>query len=266
MTISTIRHTASRLIPALLVGGAILSLSACGDSSVTRGRLERSLPQTFANLYVKQAKFLGHDGVTVESLQARASCDKGGPKAPDHGPGADWTCLMSWKDPSVPLPDGTGKFELNVHSNDCYTASGPTKLIGLLTIADTHGNDVPNPVFEFDACFNPKGSSALIPPATAPATLTLPIGRITPDPTGQVAPELRCSTGADGGCAGVLTATIGPQTIGTLRYALAPHGTNTFPFSVSRAEAAGGDKLVLTVAPLIGTARVRSTALSLSPR
>ena len=33
---------------------------------------------------------------------------------------------MSWTDPKVPMPpEGYGKFELNVHSNDCYTAGGP---------------------------------------------------------------------------------------------------------------------------------------------
>jgi hypothetical protein len=51
----------------------------------------------------------------------------------------------------------TGKFELQARSNSCYTAGGPTKLIGLVTITDTRGKDVPNPVFEFDGCFNPKG-------------------------------------------------------------------------------------------------------------
>ena len=55
-------------------------------------------------------------------------------------------------------PEGYGKFELNVHSNDCYTAGGPSKFVGLLTITDTHGNDVTNPAFEFDGAFDPDGS------------------------------------------------------------------------------------------------------------
>jgi hypothetical protein len=143
-----------------VLGLAVLALSACGGSDITRARLERNLPQTFANLYVQQAALLGHKGITVQNLHARAQCDKGGPKVPDHGPGADWICLMSWKDPNVPLPDGSGKFELNVHSNDCYTAGGPSKLVGLITITDTHGNDVDNPVFEFDSCFDPHTSNS----------------------------------------------------------------------------------------------------------
>jgi hypothetical protein len=151
-------HTIRRLAVVAATGAAARGLSACGGSDVTKARLERNLPQTFANLYVQQAKILGHDNITTQSLHARAQCDKGGPKVADQGPGADWICLMSWKDPNVPLPDGTGKFELNAHSNDCYTAGGPSKLIGLQTITDTHGNDVPNPVFEFDGCFDPRSS------------------------------------------------------------------------------------------------------------
>jgi hypothetical protein len=169
-----------RLAALALLVAAPAALSACGGGSdVTRARLERNLPQTFANLYVQQAQLLGHKGITVRSLHAEAQCDKGGPKAPDRGPGADWICLMRWNDPNVPLPDGSGKFELNVHSNDCYTAGGPSKLIGLITITDRHGNDVDNPVFEFDSCFDPNTSNKptgvdLPPPASSstPATTT----------------------------------------------------------------------------------------------
>jgi hypothetical protein len=153
-------HPIRRLAVIAAAGAAVLGLSACGGSDVTKARLERNLPQTFANLYVQQAKILGHHDISVQSLHARAQCDKGGPKVADQGPGADWICLMNWTDPNVPLPDGTGKFEVNAHSNDCYTAGGPSKLVGLQTIADTHGNDVPNPVFEFDGCFDPHGSNA----------------------------------------------------------------------------------------------------------
>jgi hypothetical protein len=153
-------HRLPRSAPKLAVVAVLLALSGCGSSDVTKARLERSLPQTFSNLYVQQAQLLGHKNITVQSLHARASCDKGGPKVADRGPGADWICLMNWKDPGVPLPDGTGKFEISAHSNDCYTAGGPSKLIGLQTIADVHGNDVPNPVFEFDSCLDPHGSNA----------------------------------------------------------------------------------------------------------
>jgi hypothetical protein len=178
MSPTTIRRGLLRLIAILAAGCALFALSACGGSDVTRARLERSLPQTFSNLYVQQAQLLGHTGITVQSLHAQAQCDKGGPKVADHGPGTDWICLMKWTDPNVPLPDGSGKFELNVHSNDCYTAGGPSKLVGLLTITDTHGQDVDNPVFEFDSCFDPNSSNqptgVTIPPPPPPTTTTAP--------------------------------------------------------------------------------------------
>src|SRR5262249_38327683 len=151
------------------------------------------------------------EDVTVRSLHARAQCDKGGPKVADVGPGADWICLMTWHDPNIDETLLPGKFEMNVHSNDCYTAGGPSKIVGLLTITDTHGNDVPTPVFEFDGCFDPHASNrptgvaietnttSSTPPA--PAALTLPHGHLVPGRAGGLAPLLACSAG-DGGCAG----------------------------------------------------------------
>src|SRR5205085_2453877 len=80
---------------------------------------------------------------------------------PDVGPGSDWVCLMGWTDPNVPMPpEGYGKFEITVHNNDCYTAGGPSKLVGFQTITDQHGRDVNNPVFEFDGCFDPGADNA----------------------------------------------------------------------------------------------------------
>jgi hypothetical protein len=134
------------------VAGA-LALSACGGPDVTRPRLEAALAPTFANLYVQQAGILGHPGVTSGSVGAKASCDRGGPKVADVGPGADWICMVSWRDEKAAEQDG--KFELQVRSNSCYTAGGPSKLIGLATITDRSGKDTPNPVFEFDGCFDP---------------------------------------------------------------------------------------------------------------
>lgn len=130
----------------------VLALSGCG-SDVTRPRLEAALAPTFANLYVQQAGILGHPGVTVASVAPKASCDRGGPKVADVGPGADWICMVDWRDNTG--AEQNGKFEVQVRSNSCYTAGGPSKLVGLQTITDRSGKDVPNPVFEFDGCFDP---------------------------------------------------------------------------------------------------------------
>jgi hypothetical protein len=167
------RLTASKGV--LLALAITVGLAGCGGSSVTRARLERSLPVVFSRLYVQQAALLGHKGVTVRNMHAKAQCDKGGPKVPDVGPGSDWICQMTWHDANVDPSNLPGKFEMNVHSNDCYTAGGPSKIVGTFTITDTHGNDVDNPVFEFDSCFDPKSSNA--PTGVVVATPTPTPGR-----------------------------------------------------------------------------------------
>ncbi len=159
-----IRNISFRKLAPWLIGTLVLvvaagALASTSKSDVTRARLERSLPQVFSNIYVQQAALLGHKGVTVQSMKAKAQCDKGGPNVPDRGPGADWICVMSWHDKNVDETLMPGKFEINAHSNDCYTAGGPSKLVGLLTITDKNGKDVPNPAFEFDGCFDPHGSN-----------------------------------------------------------------------------------------------------------
>jgi hypothetical protein len=140
----------------LAVGVAITaawSLGGCGSVDVTKARLEQSLAPTFANLYVQRAQILGEPGITVASTAASADCDRGGPKVADVGPGADWICMVTFHDDHG--QDQVGKFELHVLADSTYVAGGPSKLIGLAMITDKDGKDVPNPVFEFDAGFNP---------------------------------------------------------------------------------------------------------------
>jgi hypothetical protein len=258
------------IIGLLAVAAATLGLAGCGGSDVTRARLERNLPQTFSNLYVQQAKLLGHKGITVASLHAKAQCDKGGPDVPDRGPGADWICLMTWHDPTLPPDTLPGKFEINAHSNDCYTAGGPSKIVGSFTIPDAHGKTVDNPVFEFDSCFDPKSSNAptgvdLSKPASASLTpsqqaaksaaLTLPHGTMAADASGKVAPSLVCSAGKDG-CAGTLTATVGGKKV-TTDYIVA--ADDHAPVTLALPRGTTGP-VTLTAVPVIGTApKPRST-------
>jgi hypothetical protein len=258
------RRTIGSAAVTIAVLAALTAFASGGRSDVTKARLERSLPATFSNIYLQQAKLLGHKGLTVQSLHARASCDKGGPNVADRGPGADWICLMAWSDPNVPLPDGNAKFELNVHSNDCYTAGGPTKFVGALTITDARGRDVTNPAFEFDSCFDPKSSNAptgvdfakpasasLTPTqqAAASASLTLPSGTMAADGSGAITPTLSCSVGKDG-CGGTLTATAAGRTFSTT-YALATddHQPITLPLPKGTT-----GPVRLQAAPVIGTA------------
>jgi hypothetical protein len=270
------RRILASAVLALVVFTALTALASGGQSDVTKARLERSLPATFANIYVQQAKILGHNGITVQSLHAKASCDKGGPNVADHGPGADWICLMAWTDPNVPLPDSSAKFELNVHSNDCYTAGGPSKFVGQLTITDLHGHDVSNPAFEFDSCFDPKTSNAptgvdFAKPASssktptqlaaASAVLTLPAGTMAADRSGAITPTLNCSVGKDG-CAGTLTATTAGKTV-TTTYALAPddHQPITLPLPTGTT-----GRVTMKATPVIGTAPKATSTLTVIAR
>ncbi len=145
-----------RHAPSLVVVSALtLTLSACGTQDVTRPRLEASLNQAFSNLYVQRAQILGDPGVTVASIAADASCDRGGPSVADVGPGADWICMVSFRDDQGVLQKG--KFEIAAKANSTYVATGPSKLLGPVMIPDAGGHLVLNPPFEFDAAFDPHG-------------------------------------------------------------------------------------------------------------
>ena len=247
-----------RLLVALGAVAVLVAVSATGTSAVTRPRLERSLPASFANQYLRQATILGHRGLTVASLGARAQCDKGGPKVADEGVGADWICFMDWKDPNVPIADGSAKFELNVHSNGCYTATGPTKLIGLRTITDTKGTFVDNPVFEFDTCLDPDSTNASTGVVFPAAALKLPTGTIKRDGRGEISPALTCTVGPIG-CSGSVTARLGTRTLGTATYSLAPGGASALRFALPEGQRG---RITLKARPTVGGAEPRSTTLT----
>ncbi len=231
-----------------LVGLASAVTAGGNTSSVTRARLEKSLPVVFANTYVNQAHILGRD-VTAASLHAKAMCDKHGPDVADIGPGGDWNCLMSWTDPQVPMPpEGYGKFELNVHSNDCFTAGGPSKLTGFLTITDKHGRNVTNPLFEFDGCFDPKSDNT----ATAvyfPSLFAVTSPNLTPDASRHTGVSVTCGTGAQG-CAGTVVATAGKVHLGAMPFKLKEEATGTL--HLPKPIPSGVKEVTFTVQPTTG--------------
>ena len=244
----------------LAVGGAVIAGSG-GGSSITRARLERSLPTVFANVYSAQAKLLGHQGVTPKSLHATAMCDKGGAVEADIGPGSNWNCLVSWTDPDNPMPpEGYGKIEVNVHSNGCYTAAGPSKLVGFLTLTDTSGRVVTNPVAEFDACFDPQGDTT--PTGVEfPSLLNVTTTVLRPDSRRHISLQTTCGTG-DGGCRGEVTATAGETNLGTVPLKVdeeqtanlafptpVPRGTAEVTFTVTLTDGVGPPKPVTLPMP-----------------
>lgn len=222
------------LVLALVAIGAAAAVSSAvgGGSSVTKARLERSIPTTFANQYVQQAAILGHTGITPASLQAKAMCEKGGPDVPDVGPGSDWICLVGWTDPNLPMPpEGYGKFELTVHSNDCYTAGGPSKLVGFQTLTDRRGTTVNNPVYEFDGCFDPNGDNT--PTGVSfPSVLQITSTVLPVDASGKTGVQISCGAG-DGGCAGDMTVLDGTNTLATVHYDVKEQATPTLTVPVA---------------------------------
>ena len=144
-----------RTITVLALGGAAVGLVAAGQPEVTRDRLTRSLTSVYTNLYLQQAEILGRTTVTAASLAPVTTCDRGGPTVKDAGPGSDWICHILFTDPDGVRQDG--KFELIAKSNGCYVPTGPSRINGPIMISDATGQRVLNPVFEFDACFNPRG-------------------------------------------------------------------------------------------------------------
>jgi hypothetical protein len=153
---------------------------------------------------------------------------------------------------------------MNVHSNGCYTAGGPSRTTGLITLTDTHGTTVDNPVFEWDGCFDPTGSNAPNLPPGTPATATLPATEAPVD-AGVVEPEITCSGGAAGGCIGTLTAEIGGKTVASTTYQLPPSGDNSFSFPVPNGDRAIGTKVTLTARPFVGKVAQPTTTVSLTP-
>lgn len=129
------------------------ALAGCGRPDVTKSRLERAIGPAFANLYVQRAALLGEPGITVQRIGASSACDRGGPKVPDVGPGPDWLCMIHFTDDHGQSQDG--RFEVQVRADATYVAGGPSKLIGQALLTDSHGHDVPNPVFEWDGAFDP---------------------------------------------------------------------------------------------------------------
>jgi len=240
----------------VLVGLGTVAVATGGGSTVTSARLERSLTASFSHVYSQEARLVGHRGVTPASLHAKAMCDNGGSNV---GPGSSWNCLMSFDDPSNPMPTtGYGKFELNVHSNDCYTAGSPSSLVGFQTITDKDGHTVNNPAYEFDACFDP-GSSDQPTGVSFPSALTITTTALTPDAQGRTTVAALCGTGADGCVGSIAVATPGGRKLGSVPFHLAenqtakltlpqlPPGTKEAALSVSYERGVGSSGTTLPV-------------------
>ena len=240
---------------ALLALVGVTTLSACAggpttSSTIVRSRIERSIEKSYSYRYVALSRLVGRSNVSVESMGARAVCDKGGVTKPDIGPGGDWNCYLAYTDPNVPNSDNFTKVEMNVHANDCYTAGASQKLVGPLYMVDAHGNQVINPAFEFDGCFDPassarpNGTMILIkepplPGAPPKSELSMTTGLVKADGKG-VPIELSCGKGP---CTGSIDMTLQNTKLGTIRYDIPADGKKTYYLKLSASQMRDGGVL-----------------------
>jgi hypothetical protein len=143
---------------ALAAGLAALAWAGSGCSTgtgITASPIEASISHSFTNLYLKQQQEMGNPVPTAASLQTRASCLKGTPAGPQSGAGADWTCDVTYlvDGPSTPV---TAIYNLTVQTNGCYAADGdgPAALNGSRTITGPGYQQIHNPLFLIDGCFD----------------------------------------------------------------------------------------------------------------
>lgn len=131
--------------------GGLSSGSSRGlDTGIDAPRLERQVAASFAHLYVLQTDQLHRPPVSAAQLHASATCDKGGERVADSGPGADWRCVVTWTLPGA-TATGTAIYQLDVSADGRYVADGdgPKEVNGYFQLHTTRG-DAPNPLWQFD--------------------------------------------------------------------------------------------------------------------
>jgi hypothetical protein len=142
------RRRKSALLAVPVVASA-LWLGACGGPDVTQGKVDNAVAPTFAHLYQLQQDLIGRP--PPEPPQASASCHRSGQKGVSSGAGDDWICQLVLQ---LGGPSSVYTYELNVLADGCYTADGPSALVGAMTLTTPQGKSRVNPLFEFDGCFD----------------------------------------------------------------------------------------------------------------
>ncbi|MGI5231298.1 hypothetical protein [Actinoallomurus sp. CA-142502] len=119
-------------------------------SGIEQAKLQRSLATVYAHLYRVQTRELHRPDVTEAQLAATASCDKGGDRVLDQGPGNDWRCVVSWHLPGTAAV-GQAIYQLDVTADGRYVADGdgPKEVNGYFPVR-TETGDAPNPLWQFD--------------------------------------------------------------------------------------------------------------------
>jgi ABC-2 type transport system permease protein len=132
----------------------IAGTTPASGSGIDKPKLDRSLATAFAHLYVMQTDELHRPGVTEAQLRSGATCDKGGSRVDDIGPGNDWRCVVTWHLPGS-AATGSAIYQLDVTPDGRYVADGdgPQEVNGFFQVRTATG-DAPNPLWQFDASVN----------------------------------------------------------------------------------------------------------------
>ena len=137
---------------ALLAGtvGVLAAATDASGSGIDRAKLQASLATAYAHLYRLQSRELHRPDVTEGQLRTGATCDKGGARVDDAGPGNDWRCVVTWHLPGATAV-GSAVYQLDVTADGRYVADGdgPNQVNGFFQVATPTG-DAPNPLWQFD--------------------------------------------------------------------------------------------------------------------
>jgi hypothetical protein len=132
------------------VGLLLTALTGCSGTSVTAARVDRAVGPAFARLYALQQSQLGN--VVVNRPDGRARCARNNTANPTSGAGDDWACILNF-----PYADGHIQpitYDLTVQPDGCYTADGPSQIVGQQQQRTSSQTEVTNPLFAFDGCFD----------------------------------------------------------------------------------------------------------------
>lgn len=138
----------------------VAATTGATGSGIVKSKIEAALSTSFANLYVLQTEQLHRPPVTAAKLHATTTCDKGGERVEDEGPGAGWRCTVNWTLPGT-TATGNAIFQLEVLPEGRFVADGdgPKEVNGFFQVRTSTG-DAPNPLWQFD------GVVDLLDPAT----------------------------------------------------------------------------------------------------
>jgi len=145
-------------LPVLAAIAAVAALSATGCSgstNLTPDRLQASLGSTFSNLYVLQQSYMGNPPVRAASLDATASCQKGGTVDVTQAGSGEWLCEITYL-PSGPQYPVIAKYNVDVQTDGCYAADGdgPASVNGSPTVTGPGYRQLNNPLALIDGCFD----------------------------------------------------------------------------------------------------------------